>query len=121
MRVVIIRTITKNYEQKKLVLTQRPPTGVTVDAETAKHTIALITATHSGHSANGKAQDIVCLNNAICAEMMSMTFHLLSVSAQSPVLRPIIFCAFPFAKPPPQFAMIGPSHALWETFTHGHF
>lgn len=39
-----------------------------------------------------------------CAETMSLTFHLLSFSAQIPVLSKIIFCALLFARQRPYFA-----------------
>lgn len=48
------------------------------------------------HSANDKAQNMICLRNTISAEAMSLMVHLLSVLPQVAVLSQILFCALSF-------------------------
>lgn len=50
-----------------------------------------IRASFGCRPANEEAQSITCPNNAVCAESMSMTFHLLDVPAQIPVLSQVMF------------------------------
>lgn len=52
---------------------------------------------------------------------MSLTFHLLSVFAQIPVLSPIVYFVLSFAGRPPQIALVGPSRALRESYCGGIF